>query len=691
MAKPVTKRGFFSRKQQGDQELEEFRALMKPPGSFEDGFSWSSFVGSLFLAGLMVPGAIYMALLLGGSASPPAQWVTVILFIEVARRAHKHVKKAEIFTLFYLAGGVMVTASMAQGGVLWMQFFAQSDAARAAGISQRIPSWVVPSDPGVLEQRSLFMWQWLPAVGLAVFTTIIGRIDNMVLGYGLFRIASDVEKLPFPMAPVGAQGILALSEEQEEEMGARRLRDAEHGGEGLSWRWRVFSIGAVLGIVFGLVYVGIPTITGALLAQPIEILPLPFVDFTQQTGKYLPAVAIGLTFDLSVVIWGMVAPYGAVLGGFAALLITMVLNPVLHLPQFGILKLWHPGDGVQQTFYKNNIDFYFSFQIGIAMAIAVVGIVSVVRSLTTERRKLRAQTQFGKRLAFNIPEGRGDIRPWWVAVTYLGSSMIYICTSAWLLYLADGKVFWPVMWLMLFYAFLYTPVVSYVTARLEGIAGQVLAIPYVREATFILSGYHGVAIWFLPIPMHDYGSMTVFYRECELTGTKFWSIWKSEILLTPIVLMGYLLFAHFIWRLGPIPSPQYPFTMKWWEVSAANQCVVYTSTLGGFTEFEEAFNGSYITAGALIGAAMFGGFAWLGAPTFFIYGIVRGLGTYPYVAVPEFIGALIGRYYFRRRLGLIWRQYIPVVAAGFSCGMGLIGTLGIGFTFASKAVFALPF
>src|SRR5262245_26150938 len=114
MAKAApTKRGFFARKQQGDQELEEFRALMKPPGSFEDGFSWSSFLGSLFLAGLMVPGAIYMALLLGGSASPPAQWVTVILFIEVARRAHKHVKKAEIFTLFYLAGGVMVTASMA--------------------------------------------------------------------------------------------------------------------------------------------------------------------------------------------------------------------------------------------------------------------------------------------------------------------------------------------------------------------------------------------------------------------------------------------------------------------------------------------------------------------------------------------------------------------------------------------------
>jgi len=38
---------------------------------------------------------------------------------------------------------------------------------------------------------------------------------------------------------------------------------------------------------------------------------------------------------------------------------------------------------------------------------------------------------------------------------------------------------------------------------------------------------------------------------------------------------------------------------------------------------------------------------------------------------------LIGRYYFQKRLGLRWRQYIPVVAAGFACGMGLITTVGV--------------
>jgi len=59
--------------------------------------------------------------------------------------------------------------------------------------------------------------------------------------------------------------------------------------------------------------------------------------------------------------------------------------------------------------------------------------------------------------------------------------------------------------------------------------------------------------------------------------------------------------------------------------------------------------------------------------------------------IPQFIGALIGHFYFRKRLGLKWRQYIPVVFAGFACGTGLIGTLGIGLTFVAKSVFTLPY
>lgn len=667
--------------------------MMTPPGTYEDGFSWAAFLGALFVALLMVPGSVYMTLIAGMSVGPAAQWVTVILFIEVARRANKHLRRAEIFTIFYLAGAIMVTASMAQGqfhgglSALWSQFFVQSDAARAAGLADKLPYWVVPSDPAVLERRSVLLWEWAPALGLVVFTMVIGRIDNMVLGYGLFRLTSDIERLPFPMAPVGAQGVMALSEEQDEEKtGASAVV-----GTG-AWRWRVFSVGSVVGLAFGAVYIGLPTVTGALLDRPITVIPLPFVDFTAQTASLLPAVAVALAFDLGMVLLGMVLPYRAVIGTFVGLMVTFLLNPILARPEVGVLRSWNPGDNMQTTFYKNQIDFYFSFAIGLGLAIAIAGFISVGRAFARARREARGRGGLLPTTALSVPPGRGDIRPWWIAGAYAFSTTAYIAVSTWLLYLADGRVFWPVVWVMGIYALVYTPVVSYVTARLEGIAGEVLNIPFVREAAFIFSGYQGVAVWFLPIPLHNYGSMTVFYRQCELTGTSFRSIWKSELLLTPIIVLGSLLFAHFIWGLGPIPSPQYLFAQQWWEVTAAQQAIVFSSTLGGFTEFEEAFNARYVGAGFALGGAIFGALSWFGAPIFFIYGIVRGLNqTLPFVVFPQLVGALIGRYYFRRQFGARWLQYVPVLFAGFSCGTGLIATLSIGLTFVSKSVFTLPF
>ena len=92
------------------------------------------------------------------------------------------------------------------------------------------------------------------------------------------------------------------------------------------------------------------------------------------------------------------------------------------------------------------------------------------------------------------------------------------------------------------------------------------------------------------------------------------------------------------------------------------------------------------------GVALFTTMQYLGAPIFLVYGVVRGLGqTLPFNIIPQFLGALIGRFYFQKRLGKTWRQYIPVVAAGFFCGQGLVTVFGVGITFISKAVVQLPF
>jgi hypothetical protein len=380
----------------------------------------------------------------------------------------------------------------------------------------------------------------------------------------------------------------------------------------------------------------------------------------------------------------MVLPYYAMVGSFIGLLITFALNPVLY--DYQILSAWLPGDGLITTTFKNNVDFYFSFTIGVSIAIAIAGFWEVYLSL----KKRRAVATQGRSVlaASTVPEGRGDIRPWLIIACYFFVTAAYITASGFLIDWHPG-----VMIALLFFGFIYTPLISYVTARLEGIAGQVVEIPMIREASLILSGYTGgVKVWFLPLPIANYGIMTVQYRQSELTGTKFTSIWKTKLVLYPIILASSILFASFIWGLAEVPSAVYPYAQKMWELEAMNRSIIYSSTLGEFSLFEDAFRWDYLGAGAGFGVLLFGVLSSMGAPIFLVYGVVRGLGqSLPQMIVPQMLGALIGKFYFQKKLGLKWRQYIPVVAAGFSCGMGLITVACVGITFLSKAVIQLPF
>ncbi|MEL7238555.1 MAG: peptide transporter, partial [Planctomycetota bacterium] len=68
-----------------DAELKQFRELMTPPDVFEDGFGWKAVFGAIFVGLIMTPASMYMQLVVGQDVGGAAQWVTVILFIEVAR------------------------------------------------------------------------------------------------------------------------------------------------------------------------------------------------------------------------------------------------------------------------------------------------------------------------------------------------------------------------------------------------------------------------------------------------------------------------------------------------------------------------------------------------------------------------------------------------------------------------------
>jgi hypothetical protein len=621
----------------------------------------------------MVPGAMYIGLLAGQGIGPAAQWVTIILFIEVARRAHQTLNRAELFVLFYLAGAVMAVPF---SGLLWNQFYVQSNAAKAAGIASELPNWFAPSDPNVLDKRTFFQMAWLPAIALVVFGLTMGRLNELILGYGLFHLTSDIEKLPFPMAPIGAQGIVALAEDSERKSGEKHEA---------SWRWRVFSIGSGLGMLFGLFYLGLPTISGAFLNRPMMIFPIPFVDWSSKTASFLPAVATGLCFDLGNIIWGMVMPFAAMVGSFFGLLFTVVFNPILY--KLGYLPSWTTGDNTVTTLFKTRMDFYFSFSIGLALAIAMIGIVQVVRQVLKSRERTKDLSEVRSQMAAIDLKQRGDIRMIWVVLAYIFTTSSYILVSGWLLGWHKGSII-----VFSIIGFVYAPIMTYVRTRLEGMVGQTVQVPMVLEAARILSGFKGAAIWFVPIPQAEIQTFAVQYRQAELTGTSFRSIWKAQIFLIPIIILSSIFFANFIWGIAPIPSAKFPFTDQMWEFTAMNNSIMYSSTMGGFSQFEQAFKLPILGLGIGLGLLSFSTFASLGLPTMFIYGAVRGLDqTWPHTVLPQFIGAMLGQYYFRRKFGKNWLKYITVLAAGFSCGAGLITVLGVGFTFLKNAVIQLPF
>lgn len=640
-----------------------------------DGFSWRTVIGALFMGFIMMPGAIYLGLIAGQGMGAAAEWVTIILFMEVARRSYQTLKKQEIYLLYYIgsaltsqAAGVALYGG-AFAGLIWAQYNSNSPVSQQLGVMA--PSWVAPnvntaSGAAAIAGRTFFSSAWTVPIVLLMVGQVLGRMTNWGLGYVMFRITSDIERLPFPLAPIVAEGAVALAESSSQKEG---------------WRWRIFSIGTMIGLGWGVIYILIPAVTGLIFSQPITIISNPFIDYSANTKNILPAAPVSLGTDLGAVFIGFVLPLPIVVGSFIASVgCYIVANPILY--RMGILHSWQAGTDVIQTGVANTFDFYLSFGIGVAAMVGVIGLVSVVLNLLKATRRDGGTAP----LRLHPPKGRGDIPIW-------SSLLIWAVGTTGYIVLCQKLVPGFPLGMLLFFGFVWTPLVSYINARMIGLAGASVSIPYVREASVMMSGYRGTDIWFAPIPINDYGGMAQQFRIVELTKTKFISILKAEALILPVTLGCSLLFWSFIWKLAPVPSSVYPFASKYWPVSAQVDALWRTANKdGGSSVLRQAINPYYIGAGSGVAAIAFGVVTVLGLPTLLFYGFINGTTGLPGSILLQFIGAMLGRFYFSKKYGAEnWRAYAPVLTAGFFCGLGLTGMASVSVALLSKSVSRLPF
>jgi len=685
-----------------DTEFEQFRTLLPTPSEFKTGFGWSTIAGLFFCGLIMIPGSIYLGLMTGGQLGPAASWVTVILFMEISRRAMKPLNQQELVILLHAAHVMMVGSLLFPGGPLaqlvFRAYLVGSDAVRDAGLLGAFPGWFAPAhDSPAILTRNLFHADWLVPILLIAFTLMVGTVKRYTLGYLFFRITSDVEGLPFPLAPVNAQGAMALaeSEEQAEDRQDLMTKEAEKG-EGApnnekGKRWRIFSLGAYIGIAFGVVQIGVPAITSIFLAKPVFLIPQPFWDTTTATEGILPAAPTGIALDAGLFITGFVLPFWAVLGTFIAVLVTTFVNPLLHAA--GVLSTWQPGMDTVNTRFSNEVDFWLSFKIGAAVGIGIISIYSTWRSMRKLSKERRQSKDPNVKSMWEPPvKGRGDYPLWIAVLVYCLAAGALVGVSLMLI-----PYSFTVAFFLIIFAFIYNPLISYINARLLGIAGQTVDIPYTKEMAFMFSGAEGIEIWLAPIPIENYGHQTQAFRVNELTGVTFWSLIKTEFVAFPLLLLMSLGFWAFIWHSDPVPGPLFPNAEVRWDLAAKQQVLVMSSTADADKEWKETELGKAIKpevigvgAGSVVG--VFGVLSYFGMPVMLVYGLVRGFGEFPHLLITEMIGALVARYYLRRKYGTQnFLRIAPTLLAGYLTGVGLIGMATIAVKLIQSAVSGTPF
>ena len=644
-----------------------------PEPEFQEGFTLKTFLGTLFIAMFMLPGGLYLGLVAGQGVGDAAEWVTIVLFAEVARRSYAPLRRQEIYILYYIAASLTTVVNADRGlaggpfsNLIWNAYFVASPA--AAPISGQIPRWAVPTaaSPAV-QSRMLWHPAWWTPILLLMATELLARLSWMGMGYALFRITSDVEKLPFPYAPVAASGATALSEAGSE-----------------TWRWGMFSTGSIVGMLFGILYIALPVITGTLFGSSVELLPIPFADYTSKIENLLPAAIVGLSFSLGNVLLGFVLPFEIVLGAaISSVLAMIVVNPILF--HVGMLPHYRKGSDAFMTKLATDMDFWLSVGIGFNIAVAILGIALVIKAF---RAKAVQAREAGFTLAPAV-KGRGDVPIWIALATWGFATTCYVLLCRWLV------PNFPI-WITAVFGFLWSPLNSYISARMTGLTGRQVSLPYLKEASIVASGYRQVDIWYAPLPIYDHGLMAQRFREVELTGTRFTSLVKAEVAMFPILLVMSFLFWSFFWNGNALPSSQFPYVQHFWPLQAQMAAVMQQINIpragGQVSWFAAAIKPTYIAFGTLGGLAIYGLCGLLRVPIMIFYGFAGGLGLFPANTVPQLVGAWYGRKYMAKRYGADnWVRYAPVLLAGFSCGTGLVSMFSISLALLAKAVAKLPY
>jgi hypothetical protein len=632
------------------------------------GLTWRVILVLLYGAFLIAPMDLFLSLNLGasyltgtlfGMLAPPALFIVLILFTEVARFYGKPFNVQEVFLMYNLLGVSM--SAVFFSGFLYQGYFRVAPVTREITdphtqktLLELLPSWYTPPESSIAA-RTFLEPGWLPVIGVALAFFVCYLMFEVGLGLLLSYMFVQEEKLPFPTAPVDSSAIQVLAQ-----------RDPT--------RTRVFSLATIIGALWSSITFGTPSVLGG--AFGIRVGAATFIDITPWLSKYIQGPVMGITFELFpyTFAWIWLDPAPVISMVVASYAIWVFGNAfALKLP-WELLKEFQleytPAMTMDLLMWRSWLWIWASFVLGAGLGVAVVSLIRSRRYLINSIRSL-SKVKGGS---------AGGYPPLsLILLAWLGGGIGAVVLTQ---VLIPNFPIWVTLVFMLLVPFINATV----NARGRGEVGVGVSLPYMKESMIIASGYRGVDIWLSHVYYWGWGMGNNAANYCyiskvaSLTGTNVLDYFKGLFIILPVVWATSFIATSLFWRMAPIPSEVFTMTTKLWPEQIVQQAFTMLN-------YEKIYKVPLLATGFGIFAALTVLKSFVAIPYFDVLGLLAGLGIAPHYANALLIGFLLGNYVLRRRLGEEWwNNYRLTFLAGLAAGHGIIAAVIGGIVLISKAL-----
>lgn len=630
---------------------------MGSQNELKPGLTWRVVLAILLAGLLFLPVSIYMNLVAGAVVGTAAIYVIAIIFSEFSRMFGSRLTRQELFLIYATVGGVASTIPVYYW-LVYRSFFVTSPFIREFRIEgvdliKLVPSWLAPPPPSPVHHiRTLMHPDWLPAVLVYTFTSVLGFLAEVSLAMMFSHLFIEVERLPFPFAHVDAALINTLSG-----------REAE--------RIRLFSLSMLFGAVAAaLIYV--PYILG------VPLVPLPWVDLTRFTEPYLPGAVVGLVADPSAAVGGFMLPPSVTGSALLGSLLVWTIANTLILTQFKwIAPEWveeyQRGMGIALLYQRSNLRIWMAFQFGVVVGFSIALAFLMWRSIVRAVRFLMSPPP-------EYSRGMGLPPLKFLLSVYLASTSISVAVFT--ILVPGYPLIIPIL-MSIGYSFL----ISMLACRAVGELGVFPQLPWPWQVITYFTPYRGFAGWvFSPyISFGGNSGMVSATKVALLTGTRPIDYYKALSIGFMVSLALGFLYMDFFWRLAPIPSTVYPFTLIYWPTFMMNDAL--------FATRQVVIRSSIVCGGAVtaaVAACLGAVLSKVGIP-FSPVAFITGFFLLPPSLITTFLGSLIGNYAMSRVMGRErWNEVRGIIVAGYFVGSSLVIGMGLSITLLARSTWIWP-